>query len=76
MSVSLLPVILSSPNDPIVTLSWIGGEIAELAASGVTVVVVLDPSELFIDTPGPWVAVVGDSKKIVILVDLLETNYY
>jgi hypothetical protein len=53
MSVSLLPVILSSPNDPIVTLSWIGGEIAELATSGVTVAVVLDPSELFIDIPGP-----------------------
>jgi hypothetical protein len=59
----LLPVILSSPNDPIVTLSWIGGEIAEGVASVVTVVVVFDPSELFIDIPGPWVAVVEDCKE-------------
>lgn len=49
MSVSLLPVILSSPNDPTVTLFWTEPEVSVVA------LVVFDASELFIDIPGPVV---------------------
>jgi hypothetical protein len=63
MSVSLLPVILSSPNDPIITLSWIGPAVSEVlkeVESVVTAVLVLfGASVLSIDIPGVVVAVGG-----------------
>jgi hypothetical protein len=58
MSDSLLPVILSSPNDPTVTLFWIELAVFEVV---LPVVILVDIGELFMNIPGP---VVGDGKPV------------
>ena len=55
MSDSLLPVILSSPNDPTIVLSWIEPRlVVTLFAS--------DIRESFIEIPGPVVGVCDDDE--------------
>jgi hypothetical protein len=57
-SLSLLPVILSSPNDPTVILSCIGAE------DSVDASVAFGAIEVFIDIPGPVVDGTEDDPNV------------